>query len=413
MKYIGLLDCNNFFVSCERLFRPDLVDKPVVVLSSNDGCIVARSAEVKALAVPMGIPYFQVRDLLEAHNTAVFSSHFALYRDISRRIFSILGQQVACLEQYSIDEAFFVYEGEDPLTYIKILKATIERDVGIPVAIGMASTKTQAKYASNCAKQTSGVCKLDTDEFVATASSSSISQIWGVGSNRNRDLVANGINTVGDLMTADSRFLAERFGVFGTRLQSELQGKLVHTVTSNREPQKSIMSSRSFKKASTDKALLTDALAYHVRHLAEDLRASNTFTGKIRVSLHTAYRARLQSLGSSKEVSLIEKTFATNKLLAYAKTILEELYVPNLPYQKVGVTFSQLEPVEYANASLFAEEKNTNSKLWRTLDNLNTHYGNDTVRIGSFLQEAKWRGQCASQSPAYISNWNDLPIARA
>lgn len=413
MQYIGLLDCNNFFVSCERLFRPDLANRPVVVLSSNDGCVVARSAEVKDLAVPMGVPYFQVKDLLAAHNTAVFSSHFALYRDISRRIFSVLQQQVACLEQYSIDEAFFTYTGENPLAYIDNLKKIIEKDVGIPVSIGMARTKTQAKYASTHAKRTSGVCAWNADEFVVNASPVPISQIWGVGSKRNRDLAVYGIRTVGDLLSVQRSFLARQFGLFGTRLQSELAGSVVHYVSSVRDPQSSLMSSQSFKQASTDKLILADALAYHVRHLAEDLRNSKMCTGKIRVSLYTAYRARLHSLGGSKEVRLIEKTHDTKILLSYASTILEELYVPHLPYQKVGVTFSQLEPVEYSNASLFSDGADTNSKLWSTLDTINAQYGGDTLRIGSVLRETQWRAHCANRSPAYISNWKEIPIARA
>src|SRR3989338_2114936 len=157
MKYIALLDCNNFFVSCERLFRPDLLGKPVVVLSSNDGCVVARSKEIKDKGIPMGVPYFQIKDTLTEIGATIFSSHFALYRDVSRRVFEVVRTYQSEIEQYSIDECFFTSESEDPYRWVEEMKRRVEQEVGIPVSIGVASSKTRAKYVNTVAKKTTGI----------------------------------------------------------------------------------------------------------------------------------------------------------------------------------------------------------------------------------------------------------------
>lgn len=410
---IGLLDCNNFFVSCERLFRPDLIGKPVLVLSSNDGCVVARSQEVKDIGVSMGVPYFQIKDMVKKHDITVFSSHFSLYRDVSRRVFAVMRAELPMVEQYSIDEAFFRLDGDSEMV-AKHLKATVEQSVGIPVSVGVAPTKTLAKLANAKAKKASGIHVIDIATLPEFASSTPLAAIWGVGGKLELRYKQHGMLTVADLIAADSARIEKLFGVTGRRLQKELQGISALPLQPKHEPQRSIMSSRSFPKTTADCAILADAIAYHVRHAAADLRAQSQLAARLAVAIRPSRHGDFLLRGGSKEVLLAAPTNDTFVLLKAAHDLLIELFEAGVPYKKAGVILSGLCPAGGGEQSLFEssphEEQNP---LLSIVDELNKKKGKEIVLLGSHLSTAKWQSRADVRSPAYTTQWNEIAVVKA
>jgi DNA polymerase V len=417
MRYIGLLDCNNFFVSCERLFRPDLWRRPVVVLSSNDGCIVARSQEVKDLGVPMGVPYFQVKGTLMDAGTTVFSSHFTLYRDISRRIFSELQHLVGVVEQYSIDESFFVLH-DNPYETACHIRTQIERAVGVPVSIGVASTKTQAKYANAVAKQGSRVEYYSCAQFMLEADDIPLHALWGVGRGRSRAFTAAQLRTVADVQRQTLSFMQSRFGVEGARLHQELRGTTAFAVVPQRLPQKSVMSSRSFRSKTTERAVVEDALAYHIHHTATDVRAqgqgARAVTVSLRPSRHGAYALR----GGRATEELVVPSDDPVVLGTVAQRLLRSLWQPGIPYAKVGVCLHELmspdvqPPLPELSMTPEAPQA-VRDRLWRAVDHVNRRHGSYTVAVGRRMRRATWEARRDALSPAYTTRWHELPVARA
>ena len=291
MNYIGVIDCNNFFVSCERLFRPDLVGKPVVVLSSNDGCVVARSQEVKDMGVVMGVPIFQIKDIVKDKGITTFSSHFALYRDLSSRVFTVVKTLLPTMEIYSIDEAFFSIKADSKELLeaeLRRIKIEVERQIGIPVSLGVAATKTQAKYANRLAKKAGGVVVLEPSDWDNLVTTIPLQTIWGVGGKLELRYKEAGLRTVVDLIDCPKPRVDSLFGITGLRLQSELAGTPVYAVINKHAPQQSITSSRSFEKNVTDLAVVKDAVAYHVRQVVADLRHLRLKAKYISVMLGTS-----------------------------------------------------------------------------------------------------------------------------
>lgn len=412
-QWIGVLDCNNFFVSCERLFRPDLVGKPVVVLSSNDGCVVARSQEIKDIGIPMGVPYFHIKDTLKKAEATTFSSHFALYRDISRRVFSVMREELGVVEQYSIDEAFFTLS-DRPEVVATQLKQAVEQRVGIPVSVGLAATKTQAKYANSVAKKSGGICVLDQPSWQAQVPQIPLSSIWGVGGKSALKYKQHGLSTVADLLQTDPSRTAQIFGVGGVRLQQELAGKPVFKLHQRSEPQQSIMSSRSFRDSTTDLAVLADAVAYHVRHAAADLRSQQQEAKVLRVSIRPSRHGDFLLRGGTKEVVFTVPTSDTLELLQAAETALETLYEAGVPYKKAGVTLASLQPAGNTELQLFDTETATkSSRLMDLVDSLNNKGGREVIVMGSRLRTGAWQVRREACSPAYTTKWTDVAVAKA
>lgn len=412
---IGLLDCNNFFVSCERLFRPDLLGKPVLVLSSNDGCVVARSQEVKDIGVLMGVPYFQIKDIVKKHGITTFSSHFALYRDISRRVFSVMKEVCPQVEQYSIDEAFFTIDG-DPTAVAKQLKERVEQVVGIPVSIGVAATKTQAKYASKLAKKGTGIQVLGAGEWEDMAARIPLQDIWGVGGKMELAFKAQGLKTVADLVSADQARIDQLFGVVGLRLQQELAGILVHTIGSKSAVlQQSIMSSRSFKNPVSDLEIMADAVAYHTRHIAAELREMGQKARVLRVTIQPSRHGDFVLRGGVREVILEAPSNDTIELVSLANTALCELFEPGVPYKKVGVTVVGLTDAQVEQGSLFAVRGRVRAgaHVLSVLDTLNAAAGKEVVLVGSRLRSDIWQARTGSRSPAYTTKWADVREVKA
>jgi DNA polymerase V len=416
-QWIGLLDCNNFFVSCERLFRPDLVRKPVLVLSSNDGCVVARSQEIKDKGVSMGVPYFQVKDIIKDSNATMFSSHFALYRDISRRVFEVMRAELDTIEQYSVDEAFFNLEGNDISileSRLHELKDKVERVVGIPVSLGLAKSKTLAKYAGSVAKRTNGVFILSSNEWGSRVSTVKLGELWGVGLRLTVAYKNKGIITATDLIRLEQRQVQELFGVVGVRLWQELQGIASIALKRQLQTQKSILSSRSFKATSSDKSVLQDAVAYHVREAAADLRAMKQKTTSIQVHLGTSRHGDYLLQGGTLAATLPNPTNDTFVLLKAASQLVEKLFKDSVPYKKAGVLLTNFSPELVNQLELFVDTQEDKTKgLMPVIDSINHGMGRNSLLLGSHLQTKKWQSSQESRSPAYTTSWKDIAIVKA
>ncbi|USN92167.1 MAG: Y-family DNA polymerase [Candidatus Nomurabacteria bacterium] len=413
-KHIGLLDCNNFFVSCERLFRPDLLKKPVVVLSGNDGCVVARSQEVKDKGIPMGVPYFKIKDIVKKEAIITFSSHFALYRDVSRRVFTTMKDLIGEIEQYSIDEAFFLTH-DDPLTVSNRLKREIEKLVGIPISVGIGNTKTQAKYANSCAKKGCGVYVLEEDEWSRMTPDIPLADIWGVGGKMELQYKKRGLSSVADLLAVDTERIRKIFGLPGVRLQEELRGKVAFPVEKRKGHLHSIASSRSFKSDTTDPAVLADAVAYHTRNITAKLRKKGLKANKLSVTMNTSRYGDFVLHGGSLSVLLSAPSNDTFLLLKEAKKLVERLYKPGVPYKKVGLTLSDLQTIDVTQSDLFAENvtaKNT-EEIMKILDDLNRKQSREVVLVGTRLKTEKWQSKSSFRSPAYTTKWTGIQTVKA
>lgn len=413
-KLIALLDCNNFFVSCERLFRPDLANRPVIVLSSNDGCVVARSQEVKDMGIPMGVPYFKIKDIIQKEHIEIFSGNLTLYRDISRRVFEVVRQEIDIAEQYSIDEAFFtIPSGENPQLCIERVKSRVEQLVGVPVSIGVAHSKTRAKYASGIAKKTKGLYVCGETMWASHVETIKLEQLWGVGVGMAKKFREHGVTTAADLMRLDAAMVQSNFGIMGRRLQSELHGIPAHSLEASRALQKSLMNSRSFSKTTTDKAVLVDAAAYHGRHIAAELRSMQAACLMLRLSLTTSRHGNFFLRGGSQEAVFVVPTADTFVILEAIESLLESLYAPDIPYQKVGVTVSGIVAQTEQPATLFNESAGDNTALLQALDSLNSSAGKELITVGSRLRGQQWQAKAENRSPAYTTRWNDIATVSA
>jgi DNA polymerase V len=413
-QLIGLVDCNNFFVSCERLFRPDLATKPVAVLSSNDGCIIARSQEIKDIGVPMGTPYFKVKDSLKDNDVTLFSGNITLYRDLSRRVSDVIRTYFSCVEQYSIDECFFTIAADENVKdNIAAMRAAIWQQTGVPVSIGVARTKTLSKCAVSAAKRDTGIFVETEDWWHSDVRSLGVGEVWGVGRGMLERYCAAGISTVGELLQADSTLIRSCGGVGAVRLQAELRGSVAYPVTPVRALQKSLMNSRSFSRTTNNLSIIQDAASYHARHIAEELRAMQAVAGAVRVSLHTSRHGDFVLRGGSREIALANPTNDTFALVSMVQTQLLALHEPGVPYQKVLVAVSGITLAGVATSSFFAKLADTNETLLSALDAINAKADRELVVIGSRLRTRQWQPKSASRSPAYTTRWSDLPTVKA
>lgn len=413
---IGLMDCNNFFVSCERLFRPDLLGKPVAVLSSNDGCVVARSQEVKDLGVTMGVPVFEIKELISKEKVTLFSSNFALYRDISTRVMSALKAEFDTCEVYSVDEAFFAIDEDVTEETLKQIRARIMQKTGIPVSIGVAETKTLAKVANGIAKKGSGVCILDKKHRENTISSLLCGSIWGIGRQTSASLSKMKIYTVGDLLAQDTTFIRQSLGVVGERICLELKGVSVYKIGDRiDEEQKSYMSTRSFGKPIHEKATLKSALGYHIAHLAEKLRYDSCVASKITIIMRASRFGPFAYREGSASVLLPNPTNDTFALTAEVSGLFNQLYDIEIPYKKAGVILSSIEPEGNTTSSLFKDSLQIEKmeKLNDVNDAINSKFGSATIRQAVTMGGEKWKERKNLKSPEYTTQWSEIACIKA
>jgi DNA polymerase V len=417
----ALVDCNNFYVSCERLFRPDLESTPVAVLSNNDGCIIARSEEIKALGVEMGTPFFKAADLLQREGAVIFSSNYTLYGDISHRVMSTLASQATELEVYSIDEAFICLKGMSKKRlphYGKQLQQTIKQHIGIPVSVGLAPTKTLAKLANRIAKkhllpaQDRGVFILSEENRAQALTLSKLTDIWGIGAQRCKRLNGVGIMTPLELAQHSPYSVQQLLGVQGAALQQELQGLPVLSLEKEPSPRHTMTYSRSFPSPITHLNLLKPLLATFVAHLAEKLRRHQRKAQHLRLFLHPSFQQRETQANYSRQCTLPQPSHDTRVLYAHALQLLQPLTATSFSYKKLGVMALNL-CSEITQPSLF--ETPPDPKVMDVIDEINQKMGVKTVMLGSALLAAQFKKKTPSRnsfiqkSPRYTTRWSDLP----
>lgn len=415
-QWVGLLDCNNFFVSCERLFRPDLENRPVAVLSSNDGCIVARSQEIKDMQIPMGVPYFQVKDILKTNNAVVFSGNHRLYKNLSKRVFAVMKSVQEPIEQYSIDEAFFYFTGTEAAArqQLSLIKETVEREVGVPVSVGISHSKTLAKVANELHKRTSGLKLLTMSEWETLTSEYQLASVWGIGRNLSRRLREDDLHTVQDLLQADPARVKKLYGVVGERIVEELRGVSVLT-GGERELKQSIMSSRSFGAETQDIGVLEEAVLYHVEQVAYELRQAGACASVVSVFISPSRHGDFALQNRSGEQVCQPAVSSTKDVAKTAIRLLRDLYASGVPYKKTGVRVSGIQPRSVAQLSLFeaASAATVTDTLQQAIDRVNSRFMTGRVHQGFFEGARSYSAKATQQSPAYVTSWRELPVVKA
>lgn len=417
----ALVDCNNFYASCERVFNPRLEGQPVVVLSNNDGCVVARSNEAKALGIGMGVPEFQIRPLLRVHQVQVFSSNYALYGDMSQRVMETLEQFCPDLEIYSIDEAFLSLSGftsRNLTDYGRMIRATVKRWTGIPVSVGIAETKTLAKVANRIAKRTpdtGGVFDLlACPRRDALLGRVPVEEVWGIGSNHARFLHRHGITTALQLRHANDQFIRKQMGVVGLRLVMELRGASCLELEQCPAPKQGITCSRAFGQSVTTLGEMEEAMSSYVERAAEKLRTERLAVTTMTVFLKTNEFEDTPQYSNALTVRLSVATDTTHELIRAALQGIRSIYRDGYQYKKAGVMLTGLVSGNQIQADLFDSQNRTRSKrLMAALDTINERWGIDTLQYASSGIGKVWKTQFHRRSPAYTTDWDALPIATA
>ncbi len=420
----ALVDANSFYASCERVFKPGLEGRPVVVLSNNDGCIVARSKEAKALGIAMGVPYFQIRDLLRRHRVAVFSSNYTLYHDLSRRVQDILRRHGDEMEVYSIDESFLLWHR--PLDWNAVgrgIIAEVRRWTGIPVGVGVGPTKTLAKLANHLAKRgahADGLHVLDSPGAIdAALGATELADIWGVSLGFIRRLASLGIGTPLELRDADPREVRGAMGVVGQRIVYELRGVGCIPLEAEQPDKKNICCSRSFGEATDDWPALREAVCTFASQAAMKMRRQDLATGRVGVFIQTDRHARCEQYAASWTVRLSGQTNDTRELCRAATWCLGKIHRAEHKCKKAGVLLLDLCRRAGAQPSLFKSiDSDRVNALMMTVDRINQRHGRGAIRVAAASAftlgpSRTWHLRCDHRSPRYTTCWNELPVAVA
>jgi DNA polymerase V len=415
MSFIALVDCNNFFVSCERLFNPKLIRRPVAVLSCNDGCIVARSQEVKAMGIPMGAPYFQWADFLKAHGAVVCSSNFALYADISHRVMQTLSHFNPELEIYSIDEAFLLLEGiKDPLEHGRMIRAKVLQWTGIPVSIGIASTKTLAKVAGDIAKKhREGLYFPSQKELEAILAKLEVEEIWGIGHRLAHFLAKRGIFTAAQLRDQPDMWIKNNLTVVGLRTVWELRGVPCLDIEEIRPTKQSIMTSRSFGRPVLAQEELLEAVCSYATRGAEKLRDEKMLASWLQVFIMTSFHHHEEGYyGNHAHLIFSQPTDYTPTFLNYATQGLKSIFRPAYSYKKAGVLLGGLVTPESFQQDLFVDQdliQEAKRKAAMTLlDRANDKFGYKVLQFASEGIDRPWQMKREMRSACFTTRWSDL-----
>jgi len=421
----ALVDVNNFYVSCERVFQPQLEHVPMVVLSNNDGCAVARSAEVKALGVKMGTPWFKMKALTKEHGILALSSNYTLYGDMSNRATAVLRDFSPDIEVYSVDESFLRVEAVAHLyggvtAMGQQIRQRVKQWTGLPVCVGCGPTKTLAKIANHLAKKNpefEGVCDLHAiprPERLQWMSQLEVGEVWGVGKRIAKRLNAMGVETVLDLRNISIKEIRAQFGVVMERTCNELRGISCLELEDVAPSKQQIMSSRSFGFPVTTLAELREAVASYVSRAAEKLRAQQSVSAAIHVFIQTN-RFKESDLQYSEGllVPLPDPTDDT-RLLASAATLgLSLIFKPGYQYKKAGIMLTLISDKAKRQQTLFDDplQRAQSAKLMAAMDAINAEFGRDTVRTGANGTDKRWAMRSENRSPRFTTQWDELPIA--
>ncbi|MGI5827866.1 MAG: Y-family DNA polymerase [Patescibacteria group bacterium] len=417
-KKVALIDCNNFFVSCERLFNPQLKDKPIVVLSNNDGCIVSRSNEAKALGIAMGMPLFKCLDVVKKYDVQVFSSNFILYGDISHRVMDTLRQFSPEVEIYSIDEAFIALNlntNQETVEYGKKIRETILKWVGVPVSVGISSTKTLAKAASEIAKKNldfEGVLEIDKENVDIMLSVLPVGDVWGIGRQYARFLKKHAVETALDLRELSDEWVRKNLTVSGLKTVWELRGKGCIDFEHVPPARKSIISSRSFGKPVADYISLREAVASYTSIAAEKLRNQKLVASCVLVYITTnRFKEQEKQYSNSYVLRLLEATNDTSILVKHATEALKKIYKKGFKYKKAGVLLLDLVSENNIQANLFTNQRGKikRSKLLHALDFINNRWGGNTVSVAAAGIKKPWKANQARKTGRLTTSWDELP----
>ena len=425
-QVFALVDVNNFYVSCERVFSPKLEDVPMVVLSNNDGCAVARSAEVKALGIKTGTPWFQMQELAKKHGIQAYSSNYTLYGDMSGRVVEILKRFTPSLEVYSIDESFLRIETvlkqyADPTSLGQIIKQEIKDATGLPVCVGVGSSKTLAKLANHLAKkhpQFSGVCDISsmpTEALYQWMTETSVGEVWGIGGKTAKKLKELKINSIFDLVQISPQAMRQQFGVVIERICYELRGVSCLNLEEVAPTKQQIISSRSFGKSVTLMEELAESVATHAARGAEKLRSQKSVTGALTVFVQTNPHKQYEPQHhQSITIALVNPSDNTLTLTTAALAGLKQIYKTGFKYKKAGVIFNLLADKPTMQQSLFddMEVKGKSAGLMKAMDSINSRFGNAAIRTAAAGTKQDWQMRSGNRSPNYTTQWDELPIAR-
>lgn len=414
----ALIDCNNFYASCERLFNPKFAHRPLIVLSNNDGCVIARSNEAKAIGIKMGQPAFEINDIIERENVAVMSSNYALYGDISARVINTIRSLVDEVEVYSIDEAFVdltSYRYFDLQDLGKQLKSRVFQWVGIPVSVGIAPTKTLSKIANHIAKkqpQYNGVCILKTEEDILQALKLfPIEEVWGVGRRIAKHLQNFGVMNAYDFSKLNEPWVRKNFTVTGVRMLKELNGISCIPLNQLIAPKKNICTSRSFGQMVKEYSVLAEAVSNYAARCSEKLRKQHSCCNMLLVFVNTnPFRSDLKQYYRHIFVSLPVASSSTPELIHYALLGLKSIFKEGYSYKKAGVIVSEIIPDNQVQQNLFdTVDRGRYANLMATVDSLNSKMGRDTVKsLAQGLGNRKWKLRQEKLSPSYTSRWDDI-----
>ena len=418
MPVFALVDCNNFYVSCERVFNPCLVDKPVIVLSNNDGCAVARSNEAKALGIGMATPFFKIKTIVEHHGVCVLSSNYALYGDMSSRVMQTLARFSPAMEIYSIDEAFLDltnFSFTNRVDYGRTIRNRVKKDTGIPVSIGMGPTKTLAKIANRIAKKSSkanGLLDLcpETHRNLALKITP-IEDVWGIGRRSTPFFKYRGIQTALDFKQASSSMIRNKMGINGIRLQRELAGESCYPLDDAPAQPKSATVSRSFKTPATTFDELFQAISLYISRGAEKLRQQGSCAETLTVYVMTNRFKTETYYYNAKTAQFPTASSNTPELIKQAKEVLKHIFQPGKYYTKAGIIFSGLVRHDRVQQDLFdTRDRERSRRLMQTMDKINTRMGSHCVRYAALGLDDRhhWKGACEHRSPAYTTDWAQL-----
>ncbi|MGC6470993.1 MAG: Y-family DNA polymerase [Flavobacteriales bacterium] len=410
---LALADCNNFYASCERVFQPKLEGKPILVLSNNDGCVIARSNQAKALGIKMGVPVFQLKKLIKQYDIQLFSSNFTLYGDLSKRVMSTIQQEVKAMEVYSIDEAFMDFSGEgSPLEKGIALKQKVKQYTGIPISIGIAPTKTLCKVAGLIAKKytSSGVFVLQEPALIDRALKwLPVEELWGVGRRHGRMLKNMGINSAYDLCRADDSWIKRRLSVVGLRMVKELKGTPCFPIEQNASRKKNICTSRSFSKSITTIDELKEAVSNYASNCAYKLRKQKSCTTRVSVFIHTnPFKPSDKQYKGVTSITLDTPTNDSMEVVRLAIQALNKIYRPNYRYKKAGVIIGDIVPQKQQQLSLFDHvDRKKQQAIMTALDSINDRVGREKVRLAIQGSQRKWRMKQEQLSPCYSTRIED------
>lgn len=424
MKRFFLVDCNNFFVSCERVFNPVLRNKPVAVLSSNDACIIARSNEVKALGVPMGAPLFEYEKLLKYHGVYIYSANFSLYGDMSNRVMQTLAPLATDIEIYSIDEAFlFVSDYSLPITYDPrfyyasyghLMRKQVMQNTGIPVSVGIGPTKTLAKIANHIVKKNpvyDGVFDItlhpDKDTLLQAIE---VGDVWGIGRRYAKALRKKGVSTAYDFMQLDDAWVRKNMSVVGLKTLHELRGVACLDLDESHDSKQSICVSRLFGQKTKNIQDVHEALAHYTSMAAIKLRAQKSVTAHISVFLMTSRHHDPYTFFKSASIPLPIATAYTPTLIAQAQQGLQKIIIPGLVYKKVGVVLSDIEPESSIQLSTYVAEIDIEreKKLMHVVDQVNKKMGKNKLFFAAAGVQQQWKMKQEKRSQLYTTSWNEL-----